>query len=33
MDSLGGVDILWTKAFGAEFDDCGYGIAISYRRK
>ena len=30
MDSLGGVDILWTKAFGAEFDDCGYGIAISY---
>jgi hypothetical protein len=30
MDSLGGVDILWTKTFGDEFDDKGYGIAISY---
>ena len=30
MDSLGGVDILWTKTFDDEFDDCGYGIAISF---
>ena len=30
MDLLGGVDILWTKTFGDEFDDCGYGIAISF---
>ena len=33
MDSLGGVDILRTKAFGDEFDDCGYGIVISFKRK
>ena len=30
MDSLGGVDILWTKTFGDEFDDRGYDIAILY---
>ena len=30
MDSFGGVDILWTKAFGTEINDCGNGIAISF---
>ena len=30
MDSLGGVDILWTKTFGDESDDMGNGIAISF---
>jgi len=30
MNSFGGVDILWTKAFDAEFDDWKFGIAISF---
>lgn len=30
MDSIGGVEISWTKIFGDEFDDKGYGIAISF---
>ena len=33
MDSLGGVDILWTKTFSDEFDDMGYDIAASFSRK
>tara|TARA_B100001179_G_C18320123_1_gene287693 strand:- start:184 stop:300 length:117 start_codon:yes stop_codon:yes gene_type:complete len=33
MDSLGGVDILWTKTFDDEFDDREYDIAAFFSRK
>ena len=33
MDLLGGVDILWTKTFGDEFDDRGYDIAAFFQEK
>ena len=33
MDLLGGVDILWTKTIGDEFDDRGYDIAAFFSRK
>jgi len=33
MDSLGGVDILWTKTFGDEFVDRGYDIAAFFQEK
>ena len=33
MDLLGGVDILWPKTFGDEFDDRGYDIDAFFQEK